>query len=251
MFLKLAGGVSQLTDALAAVIDLRRITAGQPAIAVEAAGTGWTVRTEGSRVEADAVVLATPAFESARLLGTAAPAAVAGLTGIPYASTGVVFLIYPEGTAEALPHGSGFVVPAGKAPMTACTWLSNKWPREEYGSRAVVRCYVGGVGAEELVDEPDEDILEAMARHLAAVLPVPERPESWGLQRWRRAMPQYEVGHLDRVRTIRAALPSGIFVAGSAFGGVGISDSIRDATETAAVVRQHLVGLAATKETVR
>ena len=72
------------------------------------------------------------------LEGIAQPAA-ADLLGIPYASTAVVLLVYHEGTQPSLPDGTGFVVPRGRAPMTACTWLSSKWPREDYGTRAVVR----------------------------------------------------------------------------------------------------------------
>ena len=68
------------------------------------------------------------------------------LSAIHSVSTGVVFLVYPSGTADALPDGTGFVVPRGEAPMTAATFLSRKWPDERFGDRAVVRCYVGRRG---------------------------------------------------------------------------------------------------------
>ena len=74
-------------------------------------------------------MLAVPAFEAARLLGIArAGRPRPSSNAIPYASTGVVFLVFGEGTQAALPEGTGFVVPRGKAPMTACTWISSKWP---------------------------------------------------------------------------------------------------------------------------
>jgi protoporphyrinogen/coproporphyrinogen III oxidase len=241
----------RLTDALAAATGRERLLLDDPAGSLERRGHAWTVRTVGGAIDADAVVLATPAFESARLLRDIAPAPSAGLAEVHYASTAVVFLAYPDGTAGALPDGSGFVVPAGRAPMTACTWLSRKWPREEYRSRAVLRCYVGGAGFEEVVDESEEEIVAAVARHVSAVLPLPDRPQASSLYRWRRAMPQYEVGHLDRVRTIRNALPDGIFVTGSAFAGVGIADCVRDADETADAVLRHVTGPSAEKETVR
>lgn len=251
MFLRLRGGMPRLTDALAAATGRERLVLDDPAASLERRGHAWIVRTAGGAIDADAVVLAAPAFESARLLREIAPAPSAGLAEIPYASTAVVFLVYPDGTAGAIPDGSGFVVPAGRAPMTACTWLSRKWPREEYGSRAVLRCYVGGAGFEEVVEEPDEEIVDAVARHVSAVLPLPDRPQASALYRWRRAMPQYEVGHLDRVRAIRSLLPGGIFVTGSAFAGVGIPDCVRDADETADAVLRHLTGSPAEKETVR
>jgi protoporphyrinogen/coproporphyrinogen III oxidase len=252
MFLKLAGGTERLTDALADAVGRERLVLDRPAERIEPDGDDWAVRgAAGALLSADALIVAIPAYESARLLA-AWPEVSAELQRIPYVSTGVVFLVYPEGTSDALPEGTGFVVPAGRAPMTACTWLSNKWPREEYGSRAVVRCYVGGAGAEDVIDAADDEIVDAVSRHLAALLPLPARPHAWGIHRWRRAMPQYEVGHQDRVRAIRAGLPGGIFLTGSAYGGVGIPDSIRDAAEAAAAVGEYLARrMHQDKETVR
>jgi oxygen-dependent protoporphyrinogen oxidase len=196
-------------------------------------------------------VLASETHVSAGLLGTLAPAAVEDLGGIGYASTGVVLMVYGDGTARDLPSGTGFVVPRGKAPMTASTWLSNKWPIEAFGTRAVIRCYVGGAGAEDVLDADDADLIEACARHLAAVVPLPDRPEHAAVVRWPRAMPQYGIGHLERVARIRAVLPAGIFVTGQAYDGVGIPDCIRGAGETAQAVVSHLAGATTQRETVR
>jgi oxygen-dependent protoporphyrinogen oxidase len=151
-----------------------------------------------------------------------------------------VHLVYAEGTADALPEATGFVVPRGRAPMTAATFVSRKWPEEAFGTRAVVRCFVGAVGFEDVLDEPDDEIVEAVCRHLAAFLPLPERAEASSVVRWPRSMPQYEVGHLERVRAIETSLPAGIFVTGNALHGVGVADAVRSAGETAERVRAHL-----------
>jgi oxygen-dependent protoporphyrinogen oxidase len=127
--------------------------------------------------------------------------------------------------------------------MTAATFLSRKWPDERFGTRAVVRCFVGAVGFEDVLEATDADIVEALSRHLAALLPLPEEPEASAVVRWPRSMPQYEVGHLQRVEAIGSALPAGIFVAGNAFGGVGVADSVRSANEAAERVRTHLSSL--------
>ena len=251
MFLELAGGTSRLIEALARSVGNERMIVDDPATAVERHGGAWVVRTAAGSLQADAVVLATPAFESARLLRDVAVVPSAELARVPYASTAVAFLVYPEGTARALPDGTGFVVPAGRAPMTACTWLSSKWPRPDYGSRAVVRCYVGGVGFEELVEEPDDELVSALGRHLSALVSLPQAPASSRVLRWRRSMPQYEVGHRELVSAVRRALPRGIFLTGSAFAGAGIPDCARDAGETAADVLEHLTDTPAEKETVR
>jgi oxygen-dependent protoporphyrinogen oxidase len=227
MFLRPSGGMRELVDALAEALG------GRVRTGVEVTDVGDDeVRLAGGSESVDAVVLACGADAAAALLGTAAPGE---LSAIPSVSTGVVFLVYPSGTAAALPDGAGFVVPRGEAPMTAATFISRKWPDERFADRAVVRCYVGGAGAEDLLDAPDEEIVEACGRHLSAVLELPT-PSASRVHRWWHAMPQYELGHLDRVRGIREALPPGIFVVGSAFDGVGVSDLARAAEETAAQV---------------
>jgi oxygen-dependent protoporphyrinogen oxidase len=199
------------------------------------------------------VVLATEAHVVPGVLGELGGAAAGDLAAIDYVSTGVLLMVYGEGTSRDLPSGTGFVVPRGKAPMTASTWLSNKWPVEAFGTRAVVRCYVGGAGAEDLLEADDDDMIEACARHLSAVVPLPDAPEHAVVVRWPKAMPQYGVGHIERVARIRAALPAGIFVTGQAYDGVGIPDCIRGAGDTAEAVAAHLAGASSQptqKETV-
>jgi oxygen-dependent protoporphyrinogen oxidase len=198
------------------------------------------VHTAAGELEGGAVVLAVPAFEASRLLSEASPIVAASLASIRYVSTGVVGLVYPSGTADALPETSGFVVPRDQAPMTAATFLSRKWPDPAFDTRAVVRCFVGAAGSEDVLDAPDEDIVEAVCRHLAAVVPLPERPAASAVIRWPRAMPQYEVGHLERVAGIEAALPPGIFVTGNAYRGVGIADTVGRANDVAEAVLAHL-----------
>jgi protoporphyrinogen/coproporphyrinogen III oxidase len=161
-----------------------------------------------------------------------------------------VLMVYGEGTAQELPPGTGFVVPRGKAPMTASTWLSSKWPSEAFGTRAVLRAYVGAVGEEDILEADDADIVAAVARFHAAALPLPAEPEESVVVRWPRSMPQYELGHLDRVRQIRKLLPTGIFVTGQAYDGVGIPDCVRAAGATAEAVAAHIAARALRKETV-
>ena len=225
LFLRPRSGMRELVDALAAAL-------GQ-GLRTDVEVTGIRDRTvellDGSSEHVDAVVLACGAPAVLALLGPGAPA---GLSTISSVSTGVVFLVYPAGTADALPDGTGFVVPRGAAPMTAATFVSRKWPDPRFGDRAVVRCYVGGAGDEDVLDAPDDDIVDACARHLSAALDLPA-PAAAHVHRWWEAMPQYERGHGARVEQIRDELPPGIFLVGSAFDGVGVSDLARAAEVTA------------------
>jgi oxygen-dependent protoporphyrinogen oxidase len=243
MFLRPVGGTARLVGALADAIGPDRIRVSASATGLARAGDRFVVRAgDGIDLTGDAVVLATPAFVAADLVEELAPGVARDLVAIPYVSTAVLLLVYPEGTADALPEATGFVVPRDRAPMTAATFLSRKWPDPAFGTRAVLRCFVGAAGSEDVLDAPDEDIVRAVCRHLAALLPLPREPESSRVVRWPRSMPQYEVGHLERVAAIQEALPAGIVVAGNAFGGVGVADAVRSANEAGERVRTHLRG---------
>ncbi|MGZ8579197.1 MAG: protoporphyrinogen oxidase [Actinomycetota bacterium] len=241
MFLRPRQGVEALTDVVAEELG-PALRAGVAVTGLQEAGHGWAVRTVGGeRLAADALVLAVPASAAAELLTEVAPEAARGLAAIRSVSTASVLMVYCDDTASALPHGSGFVVPRGRAPMTACTWLSSKWPDPSFGTRAVLRCFVGADGEEDVLEAPDEDLVEACARHLAALLPLPDRPEHARVIRWPAAMPQYELGHLERVAAIRDALPPGIVVTGQSYDGVGVADCVRAAGSAADLIAAHLV----------
>jgi oxygen-dependent protoporphyrinogen oxidase len=242
MFVRLRGGLRRIPEALGDRIGGERVRTGTAATRIRRAGDGYVISTTADDVEADALVLTTPAFSTADLVAEIAPDATSPLRAIPYVNTAVVLLVYGEGTNGSLPDSSGFVVPRGRLAMTACTLVSKKWPDPAFGSRAVARCFVGAAGVEDVVDEPDADIVDGVARQLAALLPLPERPEAATVVRWPAAMPQYEVGHLDRVERIEHALPPGVFVAGQAYRGAGIPDSVREGNDAAARVSAFVTG---------
>lgn len=253
MFVWLRGGLDRLTETLADAVGRDRVETSTPVTAVRPGSPGgeaaWEVEAGGRVRPADAVVLAVPAFDAARLLGAAAPGAVAELAAIPYASTATVALLYPEGTANSLPDATGFIVPAGSriggrdAAITACTWISRKWPSPAFGTRAVIRAFVGRANDEAALALSDPELVAAVVRDVEGVSPIGERPAAAAVTRWDRAMPQYEVGHLDRVDRIEAVLAReapGVFVCGSPYRGIGIPDCVRQGGEVAEAVRRHL-----------
>ena len=251
MFLRPRGGVSQLPLALLEAVGTDRVRVETRADTVDRYGAALIVHAGARAFPADAVVLDTPSFVSGDLVRGVDPNAAEAMGRIPYASTGIVLLVYSDGTADALPDATGFVVPRGRAPMTAGTFLSRKWPDAAFGNRAVIRCFVGAVGFEDVLDAPDEDIVDAVCRHLAALLPLPDRAAASTVVRWPRSMPQFEVGHLERVRAIETSLPAGIFVTGNAYLGVGVADAVRSADRVAERVRAHLEGEPIDSERVR
>jgi oxygen-dependent protoporphyrinogen oxidase len=244
IFASVWGGLSVLVEQLVEAVGEGNVRLDRPVATVRRDGRVLRIDPGDDLGDVDALVLATPAFEAARLLAPLNGEAAAELRAIPYASTAVVVLAYPPGTADDLPDGTGFVVPRGEAAITACTWISRKWPHPAFGDRAVVRCFVGAAGREDALGWSDRTIADRAAEEVGRAVPFSAEPTSWRVVRWPRAMPQYEVGHLDRLERLDRALGAtpGVFVTGAAYRGVGIPDCIRQGSETALRVMDFLDG---------
>jgi oxygen-dependent protoporphyrinogen oxidase len=231
-FATVRAGLHRIVQSLVTAIGPDRVRTGSPVRGLRRNGDRIALSTDAAPITADVVILTTSASLTAALLAELAPAAAPHLRGIPAASTAVALFVYPEGTDRLLPAASGFVARRGVLPITAATALSKKWPSPAFGSRAVIRAFVGGAGSEGELDRPDDQILRSSSKAVSEVYGLPA-PDDQALVRWPDAMPQYLVGHLDRVASIRASLPAGVHVAGAAYGGVGIPDRVREANELA------------------
>jgi oxygen-dependent protoporphyrinogen oxidase len=254
MFVTLQDGLAELTQALVAKLKTADVTlmTQQSVMAMRVRQTslthpiGWTYDLTlggGSVLSADAVVLATPAFVSSGLVRPLSPIAAGLLDAIPYASTATVSLAYQAGTMGAEFSGFGFVVPrVERRDLLAATWSSLKWPHRAPASQTLVRCYLGGVGRERILQEDDAALLRRVRDELRSLAGVTGEPVYIEVKRWDRAMPQYTLGHLDRLQAIQRALDRypGLVLAGAAYRGIGIPDCIRDGTEAASAVLHAL-----------
>jgi protoporphyrinogen/coproporphyrinogen III oxidase len=266
VFTTLAGGLGLLPAFLAkasgAEVRTTAMTrALSPAPAGPRAGRGWRL-TLGSAaaeelIDADAVILAVPARPAGRLLAgvPGASAAVTALGEISYASMAIITLAYPRSAFPGAGLGargwSGYLVPAvdGRA-VKAVTFSTVKWPHlaETSVSGAepleIVRCSVGRLGEETLLQRADEDLAMLAAAELAAATGVRGAPLVHRVTRWGGALPQYTVGHLDRVARIRAAVAAqpGLAVCGAAYDGVGIPACVATARAAASQVMEFLRG---------
>ncbi|XVQ83411.1 protoporphyrinogen oxidase [Microbispora siamensis] len=210
---------------------------------------GWRLVTGPTRdeevIDADAVVLAVPARPASRLLGREVPKAAAELAGIEYASMGIVTLAYPRAAFPEPPEGSGYLVPPVEGrPVKAATFSSVKWPHLAEADRnvVIVRCSLGRLG-EELVLQRDDAELTALAMNeMAEIMGVRGLPLDTRVTRWGGALPQYDVGHLDRIARVRAAIAGqpGLAVCGAAYEGVGIPACVATARTAAKLVLEHL-----------
>jgi protoporphyrinogen/coproporphyrinogen III oxidase len=258
VFTTLTGGLGTLPDVLAKASGSRVRTG---AVARELARTegGWRL-TVGSaaaaeRVDADGVILAVPARPAGRLLADVpgASAAVAAFAEISYASMAIVTLAYPRsafpGPGLAALGWSGYLVPAvdGRA-VKAVTFSTVKWPHlaglptSGAGPLEIVRCSVGRIGEEALLQRADDELASLAAAELAEATGVRGAPAATRVTRWGGALPQYTVGHLDRVARIRAAVAAqpGLAVCGAAYDGVGIPACIATARAAASQVTAFL-----------
>ncbi len=250
LFTTLRGGLGDLIGSLedrlsGAGVSLCRGTNVQ---AVQAAGSGpgppYRIELEGGdRLEAEAVILATPAYVSAEFLRPFDEPAALALDGIPYASTMTISMVFPEPAVKSLIRGYGFVVPRiENRSLIAATWSSMKWAERAPVGQCLVRCYLGGRGREPLLDLDDTELTERARRELETIAGIQSLPLHVEVYRWPRAMPQYTRGHRERVRHIRerVARHPGLYVTGAAYDGIGIPDCIRDAEQTAAKLSAYL-----------
>lgn len=239
LFATLRGGLDRLVDRLGAALEgvEVRTEAGVGAIARE--GSGYLLDlTTGERARSDAVILATPAFVTASLLQPLAPEAASLLRQIPYASTATVSLAFREGDLPPL-RGHGFVVARGEGRrITACTWASAKWPDRAPPGFALLRAYVGSAGDAAVLEQSDEEILRVVGEELYAAMGITASPVLRRIVRWPASMPQYTVGHLERLAAAEAALARlpRLFLAGAAYRGIGLPDCIRQGLAAAAAV---------------
>jgi len=211
--------------------------------------TGWRL-VAGSKacpraVEVDAAVLATPSTPASRLLSPHCPAAAADLSAIAYASMAIVTTAFPLGSVPPLP-GSGFLVPpVERLGVKASTFSSNKWAwlAAAAPDLLILRVSVGRQGEESDLQRSDEDLVRLALGDLTTVLRTAMPPPvDTHVQRWGGGLPQYAVGHVDRVARIRAGLKTlpGVEVAGAAYEGVGIPACIASGRLAADAVLTHL-----------
>lgn len=192
-------------------------------------------------LDADAVVLATPAFRTAEMILQLEPQVASLLQDIPYTSTATISLAYPTEAVESHIQGYGFVVPRKeKRPLLACTWTSLKWTNRSLKGETLIRCYVGGRGREEILECEDTQLIELVRRELQDIVGITSSPNYTEVHRWVRGMPQYVVGHQARVAKIKDLLLSRptLQLCGAGLNGIGIPDCIREGNRVAETLIQ-------------
>ena len=246
MFVSLVDGMGTLPQALAASLPTGWIQTDSTVRRLSKSGTGntWLVELlDGQALEADAVIVTTEAHATARMIDGADPQMALQLRAIPYASSVIVNAAYRRDQIQHPLDGFGAVVPAiENRGVLAISFSSVKFPNRAPAGTALFRVFIGGATQPELFDLEDEALGELVAHELGELIGVRGEPLLFQIARHPRAMPQYILGHLDRVAAIRRRLArhSGLFLTGIAFDGVGIPDCIHAAENTADAVLDSL-----------
>ncbi len=238
-------GMSHWIDHLSAQLPKGVCRTGVCVEAIESRGDhAWQIQTSQETIESDGVILATPAHVSARLIAPVHPIAAQRLADIPYASTAVVAMVVRAADLRRRTDGFGMVVPRSSGrPTLAISYSSNKYEGRVPEGELLLRMFFGGATHPEVLDQTDEALVALAETELRQLLDWRGSSPNWTrVIRWPQAMPQYLVGHPQRMRELEAALAQTprLQLCGAAYDGVGIPQCVRSAQRAACRVADAL-----------
>jgi len=236
LFTALTGGMQAIADTAVSQLTASALRPNSLVQSVQPQTNGWVVSAGYASDHFDAVIIATPAHIAADLVEIASSALASELRSVQYTSSITVNLGYAGNVRQMLPPGFGFLIPRSEGTrMMATTFVHTKFPHRAPLDRALLRCFIGGARNEALLDAPDDQILTIVCGELAQIIGLRAQPLFTRVYRWRRAMAQYPVGHLDRLLRIDALLQQlpGLALAGNGYRGIGVPDCIRTGDEAA------------------
>jgi oxygen-dependent protoporphyrinogen oxidase len=237
LFVSPEQGMGSLVDALVGRLPDGCLKLGTSVTALSPEGAGWRAElSTGERRAVDAVCLALPAHVQARLLSGVDAELARPLSQVRHASSAIVSLGYRAGDASRLPLAVGVLRPRREpGHVFAVSFLSAKYPRRAPADGVLLRCFVGGMLDASVLERDDLDLLALVREELGQLLGLGATPVRQAVHRWPQAMPQYELGHAERVRACEQAArrwPT-LALAGNGLHGVGIPDCVKRAEREA------------------
>ena len=242
LFMTLRSGLDQLTQRMAAQLDGYRVflrhrvqslefSPGGPDGTADSCSRRFLIGCESHRAfDADAIILALPAYLSGGLLSSLDHRLSELLEGIPYSSSMTVSLGFDEKARASLPSGFGFLVPRKEQRrMLACTFVHAKFNHRAPEGKAMLRCFLGGARDPQVLGLSDDEVVNLVRQELREIMNFAAEPLFFRVHRWPSSMAQYPVGHSGRISAIDERLREspGVYLAGNAYTGIGISDCIR------------------------
>jgi oxygen-dependent protoporphyrinogen oxidase len=235
------GGMAVLVEALAEEIGSQAVRPGTEITRVERTADGWRVTTADDRMTAQELVLAVPAYAAAEMLEPLAPGLSAELHAIPYVDVANATMAFRAPDLPELPPGTGFLVPPVENRfIVGCTWLTNKWPHLVNDDVVLIKSMVGRAGDRRWLTLSDDQIIDGVRADLSSMLGIHAPPIETYIQRWPKAMPQYVVGHAERLESIdrQVADIGHLHLTGAAYRGSGLAGCATQAAALADLIAQ-------------
>ncbi|MEK7748351.1 MAG: protoporphyrinogen oxidase [Nitrospirota bacterium] len=243
LFVTLEEGLSALITALQEKITSVQLMAKQQVLSVSPHGGGFKVGLQGEHILADAVIITTDTKTAARFIQPWDQPLSAQLASIQYVSTATVSLGFKRNDVTHPLNGFGYVIPRSeRKTILATTWSSTKFNGRAHTNDVLIRSFIGGASQEALVDLPDDELISRVLEELRPILGIVGMPTVSRVFKWKKANPQYHVGHLAKVETIEKESSNhpGLFLTGAAYKGIGIPDCIQQGWETANKALEYL-----------
>lgn len=236
LFTSLKNGMQFLAETAVAQLTPACLVTNATVQAIQPQAGGWTVSAGMQSDFFDRVVVALPARATGEILQNTCPELANELAAIQYSSSITVGLGYDREVRETLPPGFGFLVPRTEGKrLLAATFVHNKFPHRAPEDRALLRCFFAGTNAEDVWSRSDDEIVGIVCDELQQIIGVRGEPLFARVYKWKSAMAQYGVGHLERLERIerlRQQLP-GLALAGNGYRGIGVPDCVRSGREAA------------------
>jgi oxygen-dependent protoporphyrinogen oxidase len=238
-----SGGMQTITDALSAFLG-ESLRLGSPALSLEKRGSGYTVYlSDGSKVETDIAVIATPAYQTAQMLRDLDGNISGALAEIPYATVTVICTGFRKEKLDAPLDAFGFLVPAReKRKILGTVYDSSVFTDRAPEGFALLRTIVGGARGREIAEIDDSRLLDAVMSELGDIAGFRAEPEFVKIYRHEKAIPQYNVGHHDRLRKLDEALKKyrGLYLTGNAYRGIGVNDCVANSFKLAERISEEV-----------
>jgi len=236
LFTSLKDGMQHLAETVILRLTPSSLLTDAPVQAIQPEAGGWVVSAGLQSDHFDAAIVALPAPAAAQVLRIASPELSAELAAIEYSSSITVGLAYDRDVRQTLPPGFGFLVPRSEGKrLLAATFVHNKFPHRAPEDRALLRCFFGGANAEDVWSFSDDQIVGIVREELEQIIGLRAESLFARVYKWKSAMAQYGVGHLERLERIerlRLQLP-GVALAGNAYRGIGVPDCVKSGRDAA------------------
>jgi oxygen-dependent protoporphyrinogen oxidase len=236
LFTSLKNGMQHLAETVVSRLTGSSLLTDAPVQAIQREAGGWVVSAGMQSDQFDGVIVALPAPAASQVLRMASPELSAELGAVQYSSSITVGLGFDREVRQVLPPGFGFLVPRSEGrQLLAATFVHNKFPHRAPEDRALLRCFFAGLNAESVWPFADDQIVGIVRKELQQILGLRAEPLFARVYKWKSAMAQYGVGHLDRldrIERLRQHLP-GLALAGNGYRGIGVPDCVRSGRDAA------------------